>query len=262
MAWMIRNDGAVFEVPEIVTLGQEQGEDMVSSLAWLYAHTKCIVTGYTILRMFAIWSRSKNRYLAPDQYLDICTYKEKAGHLTAEYVSRIRDVLNDIDFRMRMNDSRFSESMAMPEVYREEFSLFWRIAKIQLEQEFIYAFDDGGETDVSGYENSMTFIDKSVGFDWTIIMISFLDENRKSGGSTVVIKNGGMIKLTDLISRQMNTSVLCNTGGISRKLAAKGLSEGRSVHSILGDAGYGWNRVLQYIETIRRCEGLGAEKRE
>lgn len=115
MAWMIRNDGIIFEVSEIVTLGQEQGEDIMSSLAWLYDHTKCIVTGYMILRMFVIWSRNKNRYLAPDRYLTFCIYKEKIGYLIIDYISRIWDVLNEVDFRMRMNDSLFSESIVMQE---------------------------------------------------------------------------------------------------------------------------------------------------
>lgn len=261
MAWMIRNDGIIFEVSEIVTLEQEQREDIMSSLAWLYDHTKCIVTGYMIIKMFVIWSRSKNRYLTPDRYLTSYTYKERSGYLTVDYILRIRDVLNEVDFRMRMNDSQFSESIVMQEKYLEEFFLLWRITKIQLEQEFIYAFDDGDEMDELGYENSITFIDKSAGFDWTIIMSSFLDANQKFRKSAVVLKNGEKIKLVDFISRRWNIPVSYNLGIVNRKLAARRFSEGRSVYFILGEAGYGWSRVLSYIEAIRRSESSKIERR-
>lgn len=249
MAWMIRNDGTVFEVPEIVALGEEQGEDMLSALAWLYDHTKCIATGYMILKMFAIWSRSKNRYLAPDRYLTFCTYKEKAGYLTADYISKIRDVLNEVDFRMRMNDSWFSESMVMQEAYLEHFSFLGRIAKIQLEQEFIYAFDDNDEMDESGYKNSLTFIDKSVKFDWTIIMRDFLNENRKFRERAAVLKHGRKIRLTDRISADLVMKE--GAGSSMRDEIDRTLSKGRSVLSILGKAGYSWTSVLRYIERLR-----------
>ena len=92
--------------------------------------------------------------------------------------------------------------------------------------------------DELGYENSIIFIDKSVGFDWTIIMRSFLDGNRKFRKSAVVLKNGGKINMTNLISRRLDMTVSYNLRIISRKLVVRRLSEGRSVYSILGETGY------------------------
>ncbi len=65
MGCMIRNDGKCFEVDDRIIFDVNAGENFLSNAAWLYSHTKCIVSGYEILRLLVIWSRKKNKYLSP-----------------------------------------------------------------------------------------------------------------------------------------------------------------------------------------------------
>ena len=77
----------------------------------------------------------------------------------------------------------------------------------------------------------------------------------------------GIDKFRDIISdyyidkKFWNIPVSYNLGIVNRKLAARRFSEGRSVYFILGEAGYGWSRVLSYIEAIRRSESSKIERR-
>lgn len=89
MQWMIRNDGVAFETVERVHFDPSNGMENLSALAWLYGHTRCIVTGYYILKLFVLSARKENAYIKPQTFY--CKYTGN-GYFTAQFLSEISNL--------------------------------------------------------------------------------------------------------------------------------------------------------------------------
>ncbi len=245
---MIRNDGKCFEVDDRIIFDVNDGENFLSNAAWFYSHTKCIVSGYEILRLFVIWSRKKNKHLSPYKTL---LRDKNTGYFTDEYLERIKAPLEEIDFRMRMGFEGLDSGAWLPYIYEDEFHLHKRLLGIQLKQEFIYAEKENREP---GSGMALEIFVDSIYFDWSKVIKDYIGSAAPDQRKIKITKNGVSfnLNLDEVTADFWDMSCDYRDNFNNRR---KEFKDGKSIYSILFDAGYAWSRVLQRVWWIYQREG-------
>ena len=242
---MIRNDGKSFETKGRISIDPELDMENLSALSWYYTHTGCIVSGYDILRLMVLMARKENHYLAPASFYNSIGER---GYFTESFLSDIEPVLDDVFNNMRKHDPGLDEEMHLSGEYEDEAKKIKKILKVQMNQEFIYAVKDCCP---SSAPKRLEVYDDSVMFDWRPLFRHFLDETDLREYEFGIVKHG-----YDLSVKHLGDVLAGNHDGqrSADPLVVKYLTSGRTVYSLLSDAGYHWNRVLQHIGWIRGRE--------
>ena len=242
MQWMIRNDGRFYGTQERIIIDPALDFENLSALAWYYSHTRCIVSGYHILKLLVLMARKTNRYITPTVFYGM---GEESGYFTKSFFEEIKSSIDGLYDVMRSRDSRLDEEMHLPGEYEVEIALIKKVLKLQMNQEFVYIKES--YCSESGLRKIEVY-DDSVVFNWRPVLRSFLDKTGRGDSGVGIVKHGYDFSVNDTGN---GFTDVCNGSSNIYRLVISYLSDGRAVCSLLSKAGYNWSRALQHIGWIR-----------
>ncbi len=247
MGWMIRNDGSMFETAVRVVLEEEnETRNDPVSLIWLYEHTGCILTRYSVLRLLVLMAEKANSYIMPSEYFRGLAALGEQFKPMRTWLADHAGLLNDIDREFRKQDESIAERDHLPPEYDEEMLFRRKTLSYQLQQEFIFA--EEYSKDIKGEESRYLDIENdSILFDWSDVISRVLEILGPEHMTRINRFGRGYVSLDRL-------SGMSGRGAKERRLLGKPdeqLKAGKSVLQIINNDSYCQDFVLLRFEWIR-----------